>query len=62
MPYRVQDDSVTVKSEGNSQYSGNSITIRGEERGARNRSRRDAATSVRSAPRKETPGDPALAT
>ena len=31
-PYRVQDDSVTVRGKGNPQYSGKSVTIRGEER------------------------------
>jgi hypothetical protein len=32
MPYRVQDDSVTVKGRGNPKYSGKSVTPRGEER------------------------------
>jgi hypothetical protein len=32
MPYRVQDDSVTLNGKGNPKYSGKSVTIRGEER------------------------------
>jgi hypothetical protein len=31
-PYRVQDDSVTVRGAGHPEYSGKSITPRGEER------------------------------
>ena len=32
MPYRVQDDSVTVSGRGNPKYAGKSVTVRGEER------------------------------
>ena len=32
MPYRVQDDSVTLKGKGSPRYSGKSVTVRGEER------------------------------
>ena len=32
MPYRVQDDSVTVCGKGSPRYSGKSVTPRGEER------------------------------
>ena len=32
MPYRVQDDSVTVRGKGSPQYAGKSVTPRGEER------------------------------
>jgi len=32
MPYRMKDDSVTVKGKGHPEYSGKSVTIRGEER------------------------------
>ena len=32
MPYRVQDDSVTLKGKGHPKYSGKSVTVRGEER------------------------------
>jgi hypothetical protein len=31
MPYRVQDDSVTVRGRGNPKYSGKSVTMRGED-------------------------------
>jgi hypothetical protein len=31
MPYRVQDDSVTLKGKGSPKYSGKSVTPRGEE-------------------------------
>jgi hypothetical protein len=31
MPYRVQDDSVTLRGKGNPKYSGKSVTPRGEE-------------------------------
>ena len=32
MPYRVQDDSVTLNGRGNPKYAGKSVTVRGEER------------------------------
>jgi hypothetical protein len=32
MPYRVQDDSVTVPGRGHPEYSGKSVTVRGERR------------------------------
>jgi hypothetical protein len=32
MPYRMQDDSVTVRGKGHPEYAGKSITVRGEDR------------------------------
>jgi hypothetical protein len=32
MPYRMTDESVTVRGKGHPEYSGKSVTIRGEER------------------------------
>jgi hypothetical protein len=31
MPYRMQDDSVTVRGKGHPEYSGKSVTLRGEQ-------------------------------